>query len=92
MTPTQFNRDSARVLRTARSGQDVVVPYSDGTTVIVTRIGKTGDPIADAIRAGRMRPAMPLVNDGAFAPLRVDPEVARQIIADFEAERAADEY
>ena len=86
MTPTQFNRESSRVLRTVRGGSDVVVPYADGTTVLVTTIGKTGDVLADAVRSGRVKPAKS-GGPRAFAVYQLSAGEAQELMGWFEDSR-----
>ena len=86
MTPTQFNRESSRVLRTVRSGSDVVVPYADGITVLVTTIGKTDDVLGDAIRSGRVTPSKSK-GSRQFPVYQIPYHEARELLDWFEESR-----
>jgi len=95
VTPTQFNRESSRVLRTVRAGQDVLVESRDGQTILVTLLGKQTDAVEEAVRAGRAQP--PVIGydedeDDSFPVLPVSREVAAAVLAEFAAERDANAY
>jgi len=95
MTPTQFNRERSKAVRTARDGTPVVVMPSDGDTadaLVLIRLDQAQlSPIELALISGGLQAAKnPQVM--RFPVAKIDRKSAKAALAEFEGSRDAGLY
>ena len=86
ITPTQFNRESSRVLKALRAGEDVLIKLRNEPDLIVSRVDKEPDPIEQGIREGWITPATNKTPWAEIPTIKLPPEVVRDMIAELDAE------